>query len=135
VIEHIKDDRGALKNLFSHVRPGGYLIVTVPAHSFLFGKRDRAWGHFRRYNRKNLKQILSTLGGDIAYLGYWNFLGFFPYLLFERILQRPIREKFRYKNSLISRLIRAFVITELRTEEYLGGAPLGLTLVAILKKN
>ncbi len=135
VIEHIKDDTKALKNLFSFVRPGGTLIITVPAHSFLFGKRDRQWGHYRRYNKKDLKKKLQQLEGTITFIGFWNFVGFFPYLIFERVLRKPIREEFRYKATLLSRLIRAFVAVTLRVEELLGGTPLGLTLVAMVKKN
>src|SRR3989339_1761913 len=45
VIEHIKDDILAIQNLWSFVKPNGILIITVPAHSFLFGMRDVKWGH------------------------------------------------------------------------------------------
>jgi len=54
VIEHIKDDKLAIQNLWSFVKPDGLLIITVPAHSYLYGKRDEKWGHFRRYNTQLL---------------------------------------------------------------------------------
>lgn len=135
VIEHIKNDERALSNLFSFVAPGGILILSIPAHSFLFGKRDKLWGHYRRYDKDRLLKKLSQLRGQIEFISYWNFVGFFAYFFYEKVLGKPIREDFRYKKSLTSRITRAFLGLTLRLEEFLGYFPVGLTLVAGIKKN
>lgn len=136
VIEHIKDDKKALANLYSFVKPGGYLVITVPAHSFLYGKRDENWGHFRRYNRRDLVHKLSGLPfSEIVTTAFWNFLGFFAYGYYEKIRNQPINETLRHSTSMVSQLVRKMLDTELRIEELIGGPVVGLTLVAIVRKR
>ena len=135
VIEHIKDDRQALKNLFSFLKPGGVLVVTVPAHSHLFGKRDKLWGHYRRYDRNYLLKQLSTLNGNIVSMTYWNFVGYFTYFFYEKTLGKAVKENIRYSSSLSSRLFRGVFDFILRLEAFVGYVPWGLTLVAIIRKN
>ncbi|MDA1317423.1 MAG: class I SAM-dependent methyltransferase [bacterium] len=64
VIEHIEDDKRAIQNLWSHVAPGGLMVITVPAHSHLYGKRDKMWGHYRRYDAKvlidRINEVINT---------------------------------------------------------------------------
>ncbi|MEK7070658.1 MAG: class I SAM-dependent methyltransferase [Patescibacteria group bacterium] len=135
VIEHIENDKQALENLYSFVKPWGYLVITVPAHQFLFGKRDIGWGHHRRYNKIDLIDKLTVVkGAKVININYWNTLGFFAYFFFEKILKTPIREEFRYKKSFFSSAIRFFLDKILRFEEVFG-SPIGLTLVAIIQKT
>jgi SAM-dependent methyltransferase len=54
VLEHIEDDRAAFAKLVGFVRPGGLILITVPAGPWLFGYHDEILGHFRRYSRKSL---------------------------------------------------------------------------------
>lgn len=58
VIEHIEHDSEELIKASKHLKPGGRLIILVPAHNFLFTKFDKAIGHFRRYNKKMLKNAV-----------------------------------------------------------------------------
>lgn len=135
VIEHIGNDEMALKNLWSYVTDGGYLIVTVPAHQHLYGKRDVKWGHYRRYDKKELvNKLIKLKGSKIASVAFWNSAGYFAYFLYEKILHRSIAESFRYKESFLSSMFRTILDLELRIEEFVGGVPVGLTLVAIVKK-
>ena len=54
VLEHCADDVGFLRELRRHVRPGGWVILTVPAHMDRWGANDEFSGHLRRYERKEL---------------------------------------------------------------------------------
>ncbi len=136
VIEHIKDDRKALVNLYSFVKPGGYLVITVPAHSFLFGVRDKNWGHYRRYDRKDLRaKLLELPMSELVRTAYWNFFGFFAYAYYEKIRRKPINESLRHSPRSFARNIRRMLDMELRIEEKTGGFPLGLTLIAIARKR
>lgn len=135
VIEHIKDDKKALDNLFSFLRPGGYLVITVPAHQHLFGKRDKMWGHYRRYDRRTLINKLNELEGTVEFTSFWNFVGYFAYYFYEKVLGKPIKESFRYSPSLFSKIFRGFLTFILRLEEFVGYVPWGLTLVAVVRKN
>lgn len=58
VIEHIEHDDQELQVAYRHVKPGGALIILVPAHQFLYTPFDRKIGHFRRYSKKRLQQAI-----------------------------------------------------------------------------
>lgn len=135
VIEHIEDDDKALKNLFTFVKPGGLLILSVPAHAHLFGKRDKLWGHYLRYEKDILKRKLNNLNGQLVFITFWNFVGYFAYFFYEKILGKPIKEDFRYSPSLSGKISRGFLDFLLKLEELLGFVPWGLTLVAAVMKN
>lgn len=65
LFEHLEDDRAAAAELFRVLRPGGRLIVTVPAHPWLWGAHDLALGHQRRYRRQSLRELLTDSGFTI----------------------------------------------------------------------
>lgn len=78
VLEHIKNDDKALKNMQDILKSGGYLVLLVPAHDILFGKFDKDIGHFRRYSKKSLKKELERLGflpQEVRYLNWWGAIG------------------------------------------------------------
>ena len=62
VLEHIEDDQAALRNWYDLIRPGGNLILSVPAHQHLFSAEDEMAGHFRRYSRSDLSEKLVAAG-------------------------------------------------------------------------
>jgi SAM-dependent methyltransferase len=58
VIEHIEKDGEELSRAMSHLNEGGHLIILVPAYNYLFSPFDEAVGHFRRYDKKMLKNSI-----------------------------------------------------------------------------
>jgi SAM-dependent methyltransferase len=62
VLEHIEDDEAALTLWSSHVRPGGRLVLSVPAWQHRFGSTDEHVGHYRRYDPTELAQLLTRTG-------------------------------------------------------------------------
>jgi SAM-dependent methyltransferase len=62
VIEHIEDDAGALASWASHLRPGGWLLLSTPAWQKRFGPADEMVGHFRRYDPPVLRSRLEGAG-------------------------------------------------------------------------
>jgi len=62
VIEHIDDDRGALQSWADRIRPGGWLLLSTPAHQHRFGPADEMAGHFRRYEPDALAHLLTEVG-------------------------------------------------------------------------
>jgi SAM-dependent methyltransferase len=76
VIEHIPDERGVLTEALRVLRPGGLLVVTVPAYQFLWSKHDDLNHHQRRYRRSGLRSVLQRAGFSIAKLSYYNTLLF-----------------------------------------------------------
>ncbi len=85
VLEHIEDDLGALRALQSRLKPGGRLMLYVPAFQSLYSSMDRLVGHFRRYRRHQLLALLERAGFEIDRVSYCDSLGFFASLAFKAI--------------------------------------------------
>jgi SAM-dependent methyltransferase len=62
VLEHIDDDVAALRDWSSRIRPGGHLLISVPAWQRRFGPMDELVGHFRRYDPEHLRGVLAAAG-------------------------------------------------------------------------
>ena len=62
VLEHIEDDQGALRAWRNLVRPGGWLLLSVPAWRRRHGRHDEAAGHIRRYKRTDLAKLAEGAG-------------------------------------------------------------------------
>jgi len=62
VMEHLADDHLALSEWFELIRPGGHLLLSVPAGKRLFSAEDEMVGHFRRYERQELIEKLTAAG-------------------------------------------------------------------------
>lgn len=91
VLEHIEDDAEALRQLFRCLRPGGRLLVYVPAFAVLYSQMDRHVGHFRRYRRRTLVESLRASGFDVSSARYVDSLGFFATLVYKLIGSRSGR--------------------------------------------
>lgn len=71
VLEHIEDDKAALTEWAGLLRPGGWLMLSVPAHQRRFAPWDTMVGHFRRYDPPALAELLASCGfGDIRIRQY-----------------------------------------------------------------
>ncbi len=83
VLEHIEDDAAALHDLLRVIKPGGTLLLYVPAFQILFSSMDRKVGHFRRYRRRPLMRLVETSGYQVDTAMYVDSLGFFAALLYR----------------------------------------------------
>lgn len=73
VLEHIEDDRAAVARWRGFLRPGGRLILSVPADPRKWGPSDEAVGHCRRYTRDGLRQLLEDAGFRVERLWGYGF--------------------------------------------------------------
>ena len=62
VLEHIEDDAAAVRQWAARLRPGGWLLLSVPAHQRRYGPADELVGHFRRYDPARLTALLARCG-------------------------------------------------------------------------
>jgi len=93
VLEHVQDDSRALKNIRAVLKGKGNLILVLPAFQYLYSKWDKAIGHFRRYNRREIKDKLAEAGFRMHAGFYMNMLGFFGWFLNGKILRNtPARD-------------------------------------------
>ncbi len=86
VLEHIENDQHALGELHRILKPGGHLLLFVPALRFLYSKLDRQVGHFRRYHKPDLNQRVSDAGLIILHSQYFDILGVFPWWILNKLM-------------------------------------------------
>ncbi len=72
VLEHLEEDAAALRALRARLKPGGWLLVTVPAYPFLWGRHDELHHHKRRYMARGLRALTESAGYRVRYLSYFN---------------------------------------------------------------
>jgi SAM-dependent methyltransferase len=89
VIEHVDDDVAALRAAAGALKPGGSVIITVPAFQFLWSGHDEVNHHKRRYTRSALEAAMKRGGLDPLYLTYFNCY-LFPMALSERLAKRAL---------------------------------------------
>jgi SAM-dependent methyltransferase len=110
VLEHVDDDRAALKALHDRLMPEGLLIVTVPAYGWLWGWRDEFSKHKRRYARPSLTASLSEAGLDVTYSSYFNTL-LFPFAVvygkLEELLFRSAYQALSVPPTPVNRVLAA----------------------------
>jgi SAM-dependent methyltransferase len=90
VIEHVEDDVAALSELRRVLRPGGLLLVAVPAFMFLWGRQDEVSHHHRRYTARTLDRSLAEAGFRVRRTSYFNTLLFAP-IAAVRLARRLVR--------------------------------------------
>lgn len=73
VLEHIEDDRAALRAWRRRLRDGGHLVLSVPAHPERFGPSDELVGHHRRYSREALVRVVSDAGFEVEHVESYGF--------------------------------------------------------------
>jgi len=91
VLEHIEDDFGALKKVFHMLKPGGALVLEVPAGKQLYDSYDEELQHFRRYSHADLITKLDKAGFNIvrkSHLGFFVFPGFALVKLKNKIFKK-----------------------------------------------
>lgn len=65
VVEHVEDDRLALRNLYRVLAPGGRAVVLVPEGQSLYGELDAVLGHWRRYSERELREKMEQAGFEL----------------------------------------------------------------------
>jgi SAM-dependent methyltransferase len=131
-LEHQEDDGTMFRNLVQLVRPGGRVLITVPAVPALFSERDKIVGHYRRYTKERLLELAAGTSLRIDELRYWNVLGVPPTFLYAHVLRRAIHEGFRYGTpTLPKRALRSALSFWFENVENRLRPPVGLTLVFI----
>lgn len=75
VIEHLPEDEKTLRSIYSQLKDGGTLILSVPAVPWFYSDWDKKLGHHRRYLKGNLCKKLKRCGFNVVRAKYmWSFL-------------------------------------------------------------
>lgn len=136
VLEHIEQDRQALRALAARLAPGGRILLTVPAYQWLFGAHDRFHHHFRRYSAGGLREAAADAGLHVRHMSHFNTL-LFPAAAAVRALERlgiirpgaGTSQPGRIANRLLTSAFGAEAAFVMRP-----GLPFGLSLLAVLEQ-
>ena len=126
VIEHIENDKLAIKNISKLLKTNGIIYILVPAYQSLYNNFDKSLFHFRRYTKKSLKDIFQS---NLKFIKSWyfNFAGIFGWYLVGNILKKEIIPESNMK--LYNFLTPIFKIMDRITLRSIG-----LSVVVVFKK-
>jgi SAM-dependent methyltransferase len=128
VIEHIEDDAAELQRAYNRLAPGGAILIVVPAHQWLFSPFDKAIGHFRRYSRSRLRQVLPA-GSHIQQLVYLDSVGLLASAANKLLLRQsyPTLGQIKFWDTTIVPLSRV--------ADRVTGFALGKSVLAVVQKK
>lgn len=128
VLEHIADDVAALREVYARLRPGGHLVVWVPAFQLLYSEFDRKIGHHRRYRIRGLRALARTAGFTVVRARYANFPGWFSWLLICRLLRaNPV-------HGTLARVFDRLFVPVISRVERLVRPPFGQSILLVARK-
>jgi SAM-dependent methyltransferase len=128
VLEHIADDLGTLRRLGGLLKPGGKLLVFVPALRWLYGSLDAQVHHHRRYSRSTLARLMRRASLDLRSLHFFDAAGVLPWFVAGRVLRQR-----RFSAGAAQVYDRVVVPVASRLERWLR-LPLGKNLVCVAQR-
>lgn len=138
VLEHVEDDRAALREFFRVLRPGGTVLLLTPAYQFLWSEHDEALDHVRRYTLSHLHQKFDRAGLLVHRRTYCITTLFLPILVF-RFFRSVIRQTGKPQTSYLPlpNALNQLGIGLLRFEAFLlrfVNFPFGVTCAVLARK-
>ena len=144
VLEHIENPIQLLDEMYRTLEPGGYLFVTVPCGQWLWGELDKSLGHFRRYSKRTIDEVVSR-SGFIRIKSRYLFLSLvlpafimraIPFRLGIRKSEQQVLETVQSEQSrkIVVNTIMKFVFSFESFISKLAPLPYGLTIFMIAQK-
>jgi ubiquinone/menaquinone biosynthesis C-methylase UbiE len=137
VMEHIKNDKGFIREIKRILKPSGYAIISVPAFDFLWNENDKLSQHNKRYTKRSIKKLVDK-DFDIVKISYWNSTIFFPVMLYC-FYERFKKSKKRTNNlnkipKFMDKILRYVIkIENILVEK--ANMPFGVSLFLIIRKK
>ena len=135
VLEHVVDDKASMAALFGLLKPGGALLLTVPANPWMFSAHDVAHHHHRRYRKREIAALAHGAGFKIDLLTPFNTL-LFPVIAGARALGK-VTGKEGGDDALPAAPLNRLLEGVFASERWLAGRvplPFGVSLVAVLRR-
>jgi SAM-dependent methyltransferase len=135
VLEHIDDDLGTLRALACLAKPGGRLIISVPAHQWLWSRHDEFLHHQRRYSKASLIDVVNSAGLRLDRVTYFN-MWLFPASVLARGFDKIRGARRATGANLPPGLINGIMRAIFASERYLLGRsrlPFGLSLLCVAR--
>jgi SAM-dependent methyltransferase len=137
VIEHLDDDAAALEEFERVLRPGGHLVVTVPAFPALWGPQDVVAHHRRRYRRSALEPLVRRAGLRVRACFHFNYLLFVPIWAARKALLAArvrVNSENEINTALMNRVLRRIFFADVDTAPRVR-VPFGVSLCLIAEKG
>lgn len=135
VLEHVEDDRAALASIAKRLKPGGGLLLTVPAFPWMWSAHDVANHHHRRYTKKTLRTVVTEAGLRADFIGWFNSI-LFPAAAAARLAGRLIGKE-DSDDKLPPRPVNALFETLFGLERHvIGRVPFspGVSIAAVIRE-
>jgi SAM-dependent methyltransferase len=135
VLEHVPDDRAALTSIRERLKPGGKLLIAVPANPWMWSAHDVAHHHHRRYRKRELKALALDCGYAVELLTPFNTL-LFPPIAAARLLGKATGRD-SADDSMPSAPVNAVLRAVFGVESALVARvplPFGVSLLAVLRR-
>ena len=138
VIEHFEDDAAVMREAVRCLRTGGLMVLSVPAFMALWRTHDELYGHYRRYRRRQLIDLIDATGLRLLECHFTRCLLFFPLLVWARMNRggrpdRPPRDDFFELPRWLNHLLHLQIVWEARSGVN-RVLPFGVSLLAIGRK-
>ncbi len=128
VLEHVEDHLAMVQTIHDLLRPGGSMLLFVPAVRWLYGTLDRKVHHYRRYTRSGIRRLCKATDLDLVHLRYFDVLGVLPWLLSGRVLKQ---NEF---NPLMARIYDRLIVPVGSFLERWLSAPIGKNLICVARR-
>lgn len=131
VLEHIPDgiEEEVIRATYELLKPGGASVHWVPAAAWAYGSLDRAYGHFRRYDKTRLAGAFKKAGFRVARCRYWNCTGLLGWWWLGHVL------KVQHLSRRATRLYDRWVVPALSRVEPWLWLPSGQSLFIVARKD
>jgi SAM-dependent methyltransferase len=136
VLEHVEEDCEALASIARKLKPGGRILIAVPAHPWMWSAHDVVNHHKRRYTRRTLRAAVEAAGLKLEMMSWFNSL-LFPLAAAARFAGK-VRRKEDSDDKLPPRPLNALFEAIFGLERYAVGRvpfPPGVSLVAIVSAS
>ena len=138
VIEHLEHEVWALREIERVVKPGGLVVIMVPAYMFLWGVQDEASHHYRRYTmRALLSKVRSSTSLAVVRKSYFNTFLFLPIALLRLVCRwfgiRGRESDFDLNSPLVNRILSTVFTAERKLLRHVR-LPFGVSILAVFQK-
>jgi SAM-dependent methyltransferase len=130
VLEHIERDADAVRNLLGALKPGGHLLILVPAFNQLYSDLDRMAGHLRRYTAADIPRLVGTEAETIR-VHYFNAVGGIGWWMNKALRHNSLNDK--AVNGQIA-LFDRYAVPVARILDPLARRWFGQSLVCVVRK-
>jgi len=135
ILEHVEDQLSFVKSVLFHLRPGGLVLINLPAFMHLYSSYDTMAGHIRRYTYDDVVSLGTNCGLDLVSASYWG-APYYLLLLARKLMlvssqsEKEIVERgFEVKSKVVNNLLRYF-----GKMEFLPQRVFGTSVMAVFRK-